>query len=145
MQRVAAATVRMDGDPVAEIGCGLLVYLGVAGADTPAAAEHLARKVGELRLFPGEGGRMDRSVGEAGGAVLVVSQFTLLADCRKGRRPDFAGAAAGAVAEPLYRRFIAALQERGLPVVTGVFGADMAVESVNDGPVTVLLDSERRL
>ncbi len=134
---------RVGGSLVAEIGPGLLVYLGVAKGDSPAAAEYLAKKVATLRLFPGEGGRMDRNVQEATGSVLVVSQFTLQADCRKGRRPDFAGAAAGEEAEPLYRHFAACLAEQGLRVGTGVFGADMAVESVNDGPVTVLLDSGR--
>lgn len=130
----------VDGRVAAEIGLGLLVLLGVAAGDDAGEAERLAGKVARLRVFENEDGRFDRSLLDTGGAALVVSQFTLIADTAKGNRPSFAGAATPEAAEPLYEAFCAALRELGVPVETGVFGARMAVELVNDGPVTVVLE-----
>jgi D-aminoacyl-tRNA deacylase len=140
VQRVARARATPGG----EIGAGLCVLLGVAAADDEAAAERLAGKVARLRIFEGGDGRFDRSLLETGGAALVVSNFTLLADTRKGNRPSFDEAARPERAEPLYERFIEALRELGVPTETGVFGARMEVELVNDGPVTVVVDGARR-
>lgn len=140
LQRVSRAEVRVGGRTAGRIGAGLLVLLGVARGDGEAECDALAEKTAKLRIFPDGEGRMDRAVGEAGGAVLCVSQFTLLADTRRGRRPDFTPAAPPDAARPLYERFCARLREAGLPVETGVFGATMDVELVNDGPVTVLLE-----
>jgi D-tyrosyl-tRNA(Tyr) deacylase len=139
-QRVLRAAVDVDGERIAEIGSGLLVLVGVARDDDVATAEALARKVASLRLF-GEGGAMERSLAEVGGEALVVSQFTLYGDTSKGRRPSFAKAAPREAAEPLVEAFAGALCALGLPVRTGRFGAHMAVELVNDGPVTVLVES----
>jgi D-aminoacyl-tRNA deacylase len=133
--------VRVDGCAVGEIGAGLCVLLGVARGDTAEAAGRLAAKLARLRIFADEEGRFDRSVLDLGGSALVVSQFTLLADTARGNRPSFAGAAPPEEAEPLYERFCAALRELGVPVETGVFGARMAVELVNDGPVTLTLEA----
>jgi D-tyrosyl-tRNA(Tyr) deacylase len=139
VQRVSEARVRVDGELVGEIGPGVCVLLGVAHGDTE--VERLAGKIARLRIFPDDEGRFDRSVLDAGGAALVVSQFTLIADTAKGNRPSFSGAAAPAEAEPLYERFCAELAALGLRVARGVFGATMQVELVNDGPVTVILDA----
>jgi len=136
-QRVAEARVCVDGALVGEVGPGLCVLLGVGRGDNEAAADRLAAKVARLRVFDG----LDRSLLDTGGGALVVSQFTLLADTRKGNRPSFSDAAPPAEAEPLYERFCAALRGLGVPVATGVFGASMQVELVNDGPVTLLLDA----
>jgi D-aminoacyl-tRNA deacylase len=133
--------VRVDGRAVGEIGAGLCVLLGVARGDTAETAGRLAAKLARLRIFADEEGRFDRSVLDLGGSALVVSQFTLLADTARGNRPSFAGAAPPEEAEPLYERFCAALRELGVPVETGVFGARMAVELVNDGPVTIILEA----
>jgi D-aminoacyl-tRNA deacylase len=140
VQRVASASVTVDGETVGEIGAGLLVLLGVAAGDGEADAERLAGKVARLRVFPDADGRFDRSLLDEGGAALVVSQFTLLADTGKGHRPSFAAAAAPAEAERVYEHFCAALRALGPHVETGVFGARMEVELVNDGPVTIVLD-----
>lgn len=145
MQRVLRASVTVDGLPTGSIEGGLLVYLGVAPNDGDAEVEWFARKVSEMRVLEGAGeraGQMDRSVGEAGGVVLVVSQFTLYADTRRGRRPSFVDAAPPEVAAPLVQRCMEALRARGLRVEGGRFGAHMLVDAVNDGPVTILLDSE---
>jgi D-tyrosyl-tRNA(Tyr) deacylase len=136
VQRVARARVTPGG----EIGRGLCVLLGVAAADGEEEAARLAAKIARLRIFPDDEERFDRSVLDAGGAALVVSQFTLIADTAKGNRPSFAGAAPPGEAEPLYERFCAELRALGVPVETGVFGAKMEVELVNDGPVTIVLD-----
>jgi D-tyrosyl-tRNA(Tyr) deacylase len=142
LTRVRSAEVRVDDSPVGAIGPGLLALVGVAPSDGPAQVAWLADKIRDLRCFPGPDGRpMDRAVHEVGGAVLVVSQFTLLADCRRGRRPDFTAAAAPAHAAPLIDALVDRLRATGLPVETGRFGAHMAVSSINDGPVTLLLDT----
>ncbi len=139
VQRVTSAAVSVDGRIVGACGPGLLVLLGVADGDETPAAERLAGKVARLRLFENAGGTFDRSVLDTGGEVLVVSQFTLVADTSKGNRPSFSGAAPPEAAEPLVQRFCDALHDLGVPVATGVFGARMAVELVNDGPVTIVL------
>jgi D-tyrosyl-tRNA(Tyr) deacylase len=139
-QRVAEARVRVDGRVVAEMGAGLCVLLGVARRDGIGEAARLAEKVAQLRVFPNEAGRFDRSLLDTGGAALVVSQFTLLADMAKGNRPSFTDAAPPEEAEPVYERFCEALAALGVPVGRGLFGAKMAVELVNDGPVTIVLD-----
>ena len=139
-QRVALARVVAAGTLRGEIGHGLCVLLGVARADGEAHAERLAGKVARLRVFEDESGRFDRSLLDVGGAALVVSQFTLIADTAKGNRPSFADAAPPELAEPLYDRFCEALRALGVPVATGVFGARMSVELVNDGPVTIVID-----
>jgi len=128
---------------VGSIDAGLVVFLGVGRDDTAEDADYLAQKVAGLRVFPHENAEFDRSVQEAGGAVLAVSQFTLMADTRKGRRPSFVDAAPPEIALPLYEHFVGALRELGLSVATGVFQAYMQVALVNDGPVTVLLESKR--
>ena len=143
MQRVSEAAVDVDGGLRAQTGAGFLVLLGVAAGDREADAEKLARKIARLRLFPGDDGRFDRSVLDIEGEILVVSQFTLIADSKhqKGTRPDFSKAARPEIAEPLYGHFVSALRAEGIPVQTGVFGAKMDVSLVNDGPVTIVLDS----
>jgi D-tyrosyl-tRNA(Tyr) deacylase len=140
VQRVSGARVRVGGETVAEIGAGLCVFVGIARGDGEGAATRLAAKIARLRIFPDEEGRFDRSVADIGGAALVVSQFTLLADATKGTRPSFSDAAQPEDAEPLYGRFCAALEMLDVPVRRGVFGAKMEVELVNDGPVTIILD-----
>ena len=140
VQRVSSASVHVDGDAVGAIGRGLLVLLGVRHDDTSENATRLAAKIARLRIFPDERGRFDRSLLDVGGDALVVSQFTLLADTRKGNRPSFTAAAKPEVAEPLIESFCDALRELGLHVETGVFGARMEVELVNDGPVTIVVD-----
>ena len=137
MQRVARAGARPGGS----IGRGLAVLLGVADGDDDAASAKLAGKVARLRVFPDDDGRFDRSLLDVGGAALVVSQFTLIADTAKGNRPSFSGAAAPELAEPLHERFCAELRSLGVAVETGVFGAVMQVELVNDGPVTIVLET----
>lgn len=143
VQRVNSARVTVGGETAGEIGRGLLLFVGVSGGDGPADVEYVAAKTRDLRIFPDDEGRMNRSVVESGGAVLVVSQFTLQADCRKGRRPSFDGAAPGPVAKALYEDVVRRLRESGLEVSTGIFQADMEVHLVNDGPVTLLLDSRK--
>lgn len=144
VQRVTRAVVRVDEAEVGAIDAGLVALVGVAAGDGPADLEYLASKIAELRVFADEAGRMNRSVAEVGGAVLVVSQFTLLGDARKGRRPAFDDAETPAGAEAAYEALVARLRDRGLRVETGRFRAHMALELVNDGPVTILLDSRRR-
>jgi D-aminoacyl-tRNA deacylase len=149
VQRVSSAsvTVRLDGASPREtgrIGPGLLVLLGVETGDGPADVQYIASKIRELRIFPDSDHRMNLSVADAGGAVLVVSQFTLAGDCRKGRRPSFDAAAAPEVARPLYENVVSDLRASGLTLATGEFQAKMHVALVNDGPVTLLLDSKKR-
>jgi D-aminoacyl-tRNA deacylase len=140
VQRVASARVRVGGEALGEIGAGLCVLLGVARGDAAADAGRLAGKIARLRIFENEHGRFDRSLLETGGAALVVSQFTLIADTAKGNRPSFSGAMPSEQAEAVYEAFCAALRDLGVRVETGVFGARMEVELVNDGPVTIVLD-----
>jgi D-tyrosyl-tRNA(Tyr) deacylase len=140
VQRVSGAQVVVDGGIVGEIGRGLCVLLGISREDGQEEAERLAGRVARLRIFENEEGRFDRSLSDIGGHALVVSQFTLIADTAKGNRPSFTDAAPPEQAEPLYQAFCSALRALGVPVETGVFGARMAVELVNDGPVTLVLD-----
>ena len=139
VQRVSRARVRVGEEVAGEIGSGLCVLLGVARGDDAASASRLAGKVARLRIFEDEQGRFDRSLLEAGGEALVVSQFTLIADTAKGNRPSFGDAAPPEEAEPLYEAFCGALRDLGVPVATGVFGARMAIELENEGPVTIVL------
>jgi len=143
VQRVAHASVTVDGEVTGEIALGLLVLIGAAHEDTVADAELLARKIAGLRIFPDADGKMNLDVTQAGGSVLAVSQFTLLGDCRKGRRPSFQAAARPEHASPLFDQYVAATRALGLVCPTGVFGAMMKVELLNDGPVTLLLDTTK--
>ena len=143
VQRVSRASVTVDGQITGRIDRGLVVLLGVAGGDDDGDARFLAEKLSGLRIFEDDAGKMNRSIDQAEGAMLVISQFTLLGDCRKGRRPSFVAAAEPDVAERLYDTFCAAVSLLGIPVATGRFRAHMDVELVNDGPVTLLLDSKR--
>ena len=144
IQRVSRAQVKVNGQITGQIGRGLLVLLGVGSADDEQAARHLAEKIAHLRVFEDDEGKMNRSLLETRGAVLAVSQFTLYGDCRKGRRPSFDRAARPELARALYEKFVERLQEQSVPVEQGVFQALMEVELVNDGPVTLLLDTERQ-
>ena len=143
IQRVREARVEVAGATVGAIAQGMLVLLGVARGDTAEDSAYLAEKTAALRIFEDGEGKMNLALPEVGGAVLVVSQFTLLGDCRKGRRPGFTAAAPPELADALYAGFAAALRARGLTVATGVFRAEMLVHLVNDGPVTLLLDSHK--
>lgn len=144
VQRVRAAEVRVEGGVVGEMGSGLLALVGVARGDGEAAAQELATRLVRLRVFEDAAGRMNRSLLETGGALGVVSQFTVMADARRGRRPSYAEAAPGEEAEPLVAVVAETARELGVTVVTGEFGAMMDVHLVNAGPVTILLDTERR-
>jgi D-aminoacyl-tRNA deacylase len=144
LQRVSRAQVTVEGAICGQIGRGLLVLLGVVAGDEIVDARQLAQKIVSLRVFDDVQGKMNLSVGEVGGAVLVVSQFTLAGDCRKGRRPSFDAAARPELAEQLYEVFVQTVAEQGIPVATGKFRAHMMVELVNDGPVTFVVDSVRR-
>ncbi len=141
LQRVSRAEVRVDDEVVGRIGPGLVVLLGVGPDDDPVVTDGLARKVVELRIFADEAGRTNRSLLDVGGQALVVSQFTLFADTRRGRRPGFTAAASAELAIPLYERFAGELERAGVTVARGRFGAEMAVELVNDGPFTIWLDT----
>jgi D-tyrosyl-tRNA(Tyr) deacylase len=143
IQRVKRASVTVDGEVVGEVGAGLMVLLGVKQEDPPAAAQYVAEKIANLRIFSDDDGRMERSALDVGAGVLVVSQFTLYGDARKGRRPSYTQAARGEAAESLYEAVCTRLRELGISVSTGRFGAMMDVQLVNDGPVTILLDSDR--
>lgn len=143
VQRVTRAGVTVAGASVGAIDRGLLVLLGVAEGDAPADAEYLARKIVGLRVFEDQAGKMNLGLLDVGGEMLVVSQFTLLGDCRKGRRPSFDQAARPETADSLYRHFVGQVELQGIPVATGRFQQEMLVELVNDGPVTLLLDSRR--
>lgn len=145
LQRTTGAAVRAEGDEVVgAIGRGLVVFVGVGPGDDEAVADALARRITELRLFGDDEGRTNRSLLDIGGAALVVSQFTLFADTRRGRRPGFSGAAAPELAERLYERLTTTLRDLGVEVATGRFGAEMAVQLVNDGPFTIWLDTDDR-
>src|SRR2546427_11365110 len=144
IQRVTNARVVIEGKEYSQIGPGLLVLIGVEKQDTPEDAEMLARRIIELRIFEDDAGKMNRSIAEAGGQILAVSQFTLLGDCRKGRRPSFDPAAPPDLARALYERFVNEVGALGIPVATGVFQAMMDVQLTNQGPVTFILDSRKR-
>lgn len=144
VQRVTRAEVRVGGEVISRIGAGLVVLLGVGKTDTEAVASTLAEKIAGLRVFNDDQGRMNRSLLEAAGQALCVSQFTLYGDCRKGRRPSYDQAAPPDQAYPLYESFVKSLRGLGIPTETGRFRAMMEVELINDGPVTLLLDSDRR-
>ena len=141
IQRVQSASVVVDEQTVGAIDVGLLILLGIAPDDTQRAVDWMVKKVAQLRIFPDPSGKMNLSVSDIGGALLVVSQFTLYGDCRKGRRPNFMGAARPELAEPLVEEFIESVRRLGLSVESGVFGAHMDVTLCNDGPVTLILDS----
>ena len=141
VQRVSEARVDVDGSTVGAIGTGLLVLLGISRTDTPKDADSLLEKILYLRIFPDEAGKMNRNVQEAGGALLLVSQFTLYGDCRKGRRPSFDQAAPPEQAQALYDYFVEAARRGPVPVATGEYRAHMRVSLVNDGPVTLILES----
>ena len=145
LQRVQRASVEVTGERCAQIEQGLMILLGVVPADQVSEAEFLAQKCAQLRIFEDGQGKMNRSLLDVGGEALVVSQFTLCADCRHGRRPAFTGAARAEHARPLYERFVKRLAECGVPVQTGRFGADMQVSLQNDGPVTIILDTEEMM
>ncbi|MBM3992929.1 MAG: D-tyrosyl-tRNA(Tyr) deacylase [Planctomycetes bacterium] len=140
VQRVSRANVVIDGATVGAIDAGLLVLLGITHDDTAERARWLAEKIVGLRIFNDADGKMNRDLAEVGGAMLIVSQFTLFGDCRKGKRPSFIDAAPPPIAIPLYETFIDAVKALGIPAATGVFGADMKVELVNDGPVTLIVE-----
>ncbi len=145
VQRVtkAAVTLQETGETVGEIARGFVVLLGVGCDDTETDSKYLADKIGGLRVFEDENGKMNLSLADVGGAVLAVSQFTLFGDCRHGRRPGFTDAARPEQADPLYQHFVESLRAQGIPVATGVFQTDMLVEICNDGPVTMVLDSKK--
>ena len=143
IQRVKSASVTVEGAVVSEIRVGLLVFLGVAQEDTPADVDYMASKIANLRIFEDNEGRMNLSILDIGGEALVVSQFTLYGDCRKGRRPSFIAAARPEKADPLYQAFMDEISRLGVPVKAGVFQAMMDVELINDGPVTMMLDSNK--
>jgi len=143
VQRVRSACVSVDGVPVGRIGTGLLAYVGVSRTDGPADVEYIAGKIAELRVFDDEAGKMNRPLADVGGQVLAVSQFTLYGDCRRGRRPSFDQAAPAEQGRLLFDDVVRALRARGATVETGTFQAHMLVESENDGPVTILIDSQR--
>lgn len=144
IQRVQSASVKVDGELVSEIGAGLLIFLGIAHDDTETELEYIANKVANLRIFEDADGKMNCSLLDTGGSALVVSQFTLYGDCRKGRRPSFIDAARPEVANALYEQFITALKQLDIPTQGGTFQAMMDVQLINDGPVTILLDSNKQ-
>lgn len=144
VQRVQSASVQVDGELVSEIGAGLLIFLGIAHDDTETELEYIANKVANLRIFEDADGKMNCSLLDIGGSALVVSQFTLYGDCRKGRRPSFIDAARPEVANALYEQFITALKQLNIPTQGGTFQAMMDVQLINDGPVTILLDSDKQ-
>ena len=143
IQRVKSASVTVEGKVVSEIRKGLLVFLGVAQEDTPADVDYMASKIANLRIFEDDEGRMNLSILDVGGEALVVSQFTLYGDCRKGRRPSFIHAARPEKADPLYQAFMDEISRLGVPVKAGIFQAMMDIELINDGPVTMMLDSNK--
>jgi D-aminoacyl-tRNA deacylase len=143
VQRVSRAGVDIGGNSTAKIGKGLVIFLGIRSGDSATDLEWMADKIIHLRIFPDGDGKMNISLADIDGEMLIISQFTLHGDCRKGRRPGFSAAAPPEIAEPLYNQFIEEVRGRGILVATGTFQADMAVDLVNDGPVTILLDSEK--
>ena len=145
IQRVLVSSVSVDGKVVGQSGKGYMILLGVVKGDTEKEAELLARKTASLRVFEDENGKMNKSLSDVGGGMMVVSNFTLYADCSHGRRPDFFHAAKPDIAIPVYEHFVSEIKARGIPLITGEFGADMAIDHVNDGPVTLILDTDQML
>ena len=143
LQRVTEASITIDGQKVGEIGKGIMVLFGMLGTDTDKTIDYMLDKVINLRIFEDENEKMNRSLEDVGGQVLVISQFTLYGNCRKGRRPDFLAAARPEVAIPLYEKFVSLCREKGIHTETGEFGAEMLVESVNDGPLTLVVDTDQ--
>ncbi len=143
--RVSRASITIDGQPGGSMEKGFVVLVGVKPEDTQQEAQYLAKKCAEMRIFEDENGKMNKSLADVGGSMMVVSNFTLYADCSHGRRPDFFGAAKPDTAIPVYEAFLKEIRERGIPLVTGEFGADMAIDHVNDGPVTLILDTDQML
>lgn len=143
-QRVSSARVSVDNQIIGSIGAGFCLLIGVAPDDTEADAQWLAEKTANLRVFADEGGKMNRSLSDIGGEILAISQFTLYADCRKGRRPSFTGAAPPELGDKLYRYFVDELKKMNFKVETGEFGAEMKVEISNEGPVTIIIDTKER-
>ena len=144
IQRVSRASVSVDGEVVGQIGLGLVVFVGVANGDGPADIDYIASKLVDVRIFGDERGRMQHSVRDVGGKLLLISQFTLLGDVRRGRRPAFDAAEAPDAARRIYDAFLSRVRDTGVPVETGQFQAHMTVDLVNDGPVTILLDSRKK-
>lgn len=144
LQRVSEASVTVEGQMVGQIGPGLLVLVCAMPGDTPAGVDHLAARIAKLRIFKDTSGKMNLSLRDTGGAALLVSQFTLAADTSRGNRPGFTGAAAPEAGKALYQRFVDAMQREGIPCAQGLFGADMQVSLVNDGPVTVLMEDQHK-
>ena len=142
LSRVKNASVTVDGQVIGKIGQGFLILLGITHEDTEAQAAKLADKLTSLRIFEDEDGKMNRGLETVNGEILVVSQFTLYGNCRKGRRPDFLAAARPEVAIPLYEKFVQLIRDKGIHVETGEFGAEMMVESINDGPLTLIVDTD---
>ena len=143
LTRVKSASVTVDGKVIGRIGPGFLILLGITHEDTEAQAVKLADKICSLRVFEDENGKLNRGLDEVGGQLLIVSQFTLYGNCKKGRRPEFLAAARPELAVPLYEKFVALCRDKGFHVETGEFGASMEVESVNDGPVTLIVDTDQ--
>ena len=143
IQRVSRASVTVNGEISGQIEKGLVVLLGIQKSDGDPEIDWMVDKIGNLRIFEDDNGKMNRSLFDIKGEMLIISQFTLYGDCRKGRRPGYSAAAPPEIAEPLYNKFISKIRQTGIPTATGIFGAMMDVELVNDGPVTLLLDSEK--
>ena len=143
--RVSRASITINGAPGGSIGRGFLVLIGICDTDGPEESAYLAKKCTELRVFEDENGKMNKSLADIGGSILAVSNFTLYADCSRGRRPDFFGAARPDEAIPLYEEFLQRLRQTGIPLETGEFGADMQIDHVNDGPVTLILDTDQMM
>ncbi|WP_457575601.1 D-aminoacyl-tRNA deacylase [Desulfomarina sp.] len=144
IQRVSSASVAIDSATTGKIGRGLVIFLGIHASDTERDLHWMADKTAALRIFEDNKGKMNLSLEDIGGEMLIISQFTLYGDCRRGRRPGYSDAAPPEIAEPLYQRFINEIKKKQIPVATGTFRAEMAVELVNDGPVTLLLDSHKK-
>lgn len=143
--RVSRAGITINGNPGGNIGRGFLVLVGICEGDGPEESAYLAKKCTELRVFEDENGKMNKSLADIGGSILAVSNFTLYADCSRGRRPDFFHAAKPAVAIPVYEHFLQQIRDTGIPLETGEFGADMQIDHVNDGPVTLILDTDQMM